>query len=333
MTTAVSTETKGLTVADPAHDSAGIPVSEPTAVFSYRPVTIPVAGRPIDLSVSVSAPATGTDLPVIVVSHGHGPSNFVGSMYGYKPLVEFWAAHGFVVLQPNHLDATFLGLREANDPDAPLYLRNRAADLGHVLDNLDAIEAAVPGLAGRLDRTRIAAVGHSAGGNTIGLVSGMTNVDPQDGSTYGTIEPRFAARVIMAAPGRGEDLDGQAAELYPGLKGANFSGMTPEALVVTGEKDAHPFFASRETWRSDAFTESPSPKTNLMLLDAGHMLGGVSGFDAAETSDENPERVAVLRAMIWAYLRSALYTDDTSWADAVAALNALPTPIGRVESK
>lgn len=318
---------------DPALDSAGIPVSEPNDVFSFRSVTLPVAGRPVDLTVSVSAPASGTELPVIVFSHGHGPSTFVGSMYGYQPLVEFWAAHGFVVLRPNHLDATFLGLREADDPDAPLYLRNRAADLRHVLDNFDVIEAAVPGLAGRLDRTRVAAVGHSAGGNTVGLVSGMTNVDQSDGSTYGEIEPRIAARVILAAPGKGEDLDGQAGEFYPGLKGANFAGMTPDALVVNGEKDAHPFFASRATWRNDAYTESPSPKTNLTLLAAEHLLGGISGFDAAETTDENPERVATLRALVWAYLRSALYTGDPAWADATAALEAAPTPIGRVESK
>lgn len=318
---------------DPAFDAAFVPVSEPNAVLSYRPVVVPVEGRPIDLTVSVSAPASGTDLPVIVFSHGHGPSNFVGSMYGYKPLVDFWASHGFVVLQPNHLDATFLGLRESGNPDAPLFLRNRAADLCAVLDNLDAIEATVPGLAGRLDRTKIAAVGHSAGGNTIGLVSGMTNIDPTDGSVYGEIEPRFAARVIMAAPGRGEDLDGQAGDFYPGLKGSNFAGMTRDALIVTGEKDAHPFFASRATWRSDAFSESPSPKTNLVMLEAEHMLGGISGFDAAETSDENPERVAVLRAMIWAYLRSALFAGDTSWAEATAALEAQAAPIAQVATK
>lgn len=48
------------------------------------------------------------------------------------------------------------------------------------------------------------------------------------------------------------------------------------------------------------------------MLDAGHLLSGISGFDAAETSDENPDRVAVLRAMIWAYLCSALYAGDAA---------------------
>jgi hypothetical protein len=57
---------------DPATDSAGIPVSDAVAVTTYRSVVVPVPGRPIDLSVSVSAPVTGTGLPVIVFSHGHG---------------------------------------------------------------------------------------------------------------------------------------------------------------------------------------------------------------------------------------------------------------------
>lgn len=318
---------------DPAIDSAGIPIGDPSPVTSYRPVVVAVPGRAVELSLAVSAPATGTDLPVIVFSHGHGPSTYVGSMYGYAPLVTFWASHGFVVLQPNHLDATFLGLREAEEPDAPLYLRSRADDLRHVLDHLDEIESAVPGLAGRLDRTRIAAVGHSAGAHTVGAVSGMTSVDQHSGSTYGEVEDRFAARVILCAPGSGKDLDGQAKDLYPGLRGISFSGMTARALVVTGENDAHPFFSSRQTWRSDAYTQSPTPKTNLMLLEAGHMLGGISGFDAAETTDENPERVAVLRAMIWAYLRSELYPGDTAWAQANATIDAWSIPVGSVTTK
>ncbi|MGV8872646.1 MAG: alpha/beta hydrolase family protein [Rhodococcus sp. (in: high G+C Gram-positive bacteria)] len=320
-------------MSDPAVYSAGIPVSEATPATTYRPVTIPVPERPVDLAISVSAPAVGTDLPVIVLSHGHGPSNFVGSMYGYGPLVDFWAAHGFVVLQPNHLDAAFLGLRENVHDDAPLYLRSRVEDLGIVLDNLDTIETTVPGLAGRIDRTRIAAVGHSLGASAIGLVSGMTSINPNNGQVHGAVDPRIAARVIIAAAGNGADLDGQARELYPELKGINFAGMTPDALIVTGENDAHPFFASRSTWRRDAYNESPSPKTNLDLLDAGHMLGGISGYDASETSDENPERVAIVRAMIWAYLRSTLYSGDTAWADATAALTSRPTAIGTVQSK
>ncbi len=322
---------------DPSTYAAGLPVSDPAPVLSYNPVRIEVSGRPLPLSVRVSAPATGTGLPVIVFSHGHGPSTFVGSSYGYAPLVDFWAAHGFVVVQPLHLDATFLGLREDPAPDAPLYLEHRAEDLRLVVDHLDAIEQAVPGLPGRVDRTRIAAAGHSAGGNTVGLVSGSTIADQHNssdtGSVIGSVDERFGARVMIAAPGRGSDLDGDAKGPYGVLGSTTFEGMSPRVLVVTGQNDWHPFFSSRPDWRSDAYTDSPAPKTRLMIAGAEHGFGGISGFDAAETTDEDPERVAVVRALIWAYLRSELFTGDSAWPDAIAALALAGKPLASVESK
>ncbi|MEV4220391.1 chlorophyllase [Nonomuraea sp. NPDC049725] len=285
---------------DPTTYAAGIPVPDPEPVSSYHPVLIDVPGRPVPLAVRVTAPAVGSDLPVIVFSHGHGPSTFVPSFYGYGPLVNFWAAHGFVVIQPTHLDATFLGLREAGDPDAPLYLKSRADDLRQVVDHLGEIERAVPGLAGRLDPGRIAAVGHSAGGHTVGLVSGQTIADTSDGSTVGAVDDRFSARVMITAPGCGEDLNGPAAQLYTALTSTGFDGMTPKALIVVGEKDWNPFFSDRQDWRSDPYVAAPRPKTRLEIFDAEHGLGGISTFDAVETTDENPDRVAAVRALIWA---------------------------------
>lgn len=41
----------------------------------------------------VSAPVVGRDLPIVVFSHGFGQS-----LDGYGPLVDYWAAHGFVVI-------------------------------------------------------------------------------------------------------------------------------------------------------------------------------------------------------------------------------------------
>jgi hypothetical protein len=70
----------------------------------------------------------------------------------------------------------------------------------------------------------------------------------------------------------------------------------------------------------------------LTFFGAEHRFGGISGDDAVETSDENPERVATLRALVLAYLRSQLYAGDTAWADAVVALEG-DDPIAKVESK
>ena len=78
-------------------------IDPPVPVLSYGPVVLPVPGRPVDLHLRVTAPATGTDLPVILLSHGQGYSNNLSSLNGYAPLANFWAAHGFVVIQPTHL--------------------------------------------------------------------------------------------------------------------------------------------------------------------------------------------------------------------------------------
>ena len=61
-------------------------------------------------------------------------------------------------------------------------------------------------------------------------------------------------------------------------------------------------------------------------------LGGVSGYDAAETTDESPERVATVQRLTWAYLRSALYPGDPACFVACAALAKLHE-VGRVECK
>lgn len=190
--------------------------------------------------------------------------------------MDFWVGHGFVVLQPTHLHYTGLGLRDSDTPGAPLFWRSRVEDMRHVLDHLDDIEATVPVLAGRADRTRVAAVGHSLGGHTVGMLCGMTVTDPQDGTELDLRDERIRAGVIMAGPGAGEDLAGFAAEHYPDLAGTGFSTMTKHALVVVGDKDHNPMFTDREDWRSDPYYRSPGDnKTLLTLPGAEHLLAGL----------------------------------------------------------
>jgi len=50
------------------------------------------------------------------------------------------------VIQPTHRNSTALGLREMDLPDAPLFWHDRATDMHYILDHLDELEAAVPGL-------------------------------------------------------------------------------------------------------------------------------------------------------------------------------------------
>lgn len=300
-------------------------ISAPTQVVSVKPVVLPAPGRGEDLRVRVSAPMIGRELPIIVFSHGFG-----WSLDGYGPLVDFWAAHGFVVVQPTHLDSRTLSV-PPDDPRTPLMWRFRVEDMKRVLDQLDLIEAAVPGLGGRLDRSRVAAAGHSWGGQTASMLLGARVLDPEDGTGEDLSDARIKAGVLLATPGLGgADLTPFAAEHLPFMN-PGFADMTTPALVVAGDRDQSALTVRGPEWFTDPYFLSPGGKNLLTLFGAEHSLGGIPGYEAKETTDENPEQVALLQHLTWAYLRSALYPEDPSWPAARSALAREPDPLGRVE--
>jgi predicted dienelactone hydrolase len=312
-------------VASPA--GVDVAVSTSTPVVSVSPVLLSAQDRGEDLQVRVSAPATGHKLPIIVFSHGNG-----NSLDGYAPLVNFWASHGFVVIQPTHLDSRALGLGP-DDPRTPLIWRFRVEDMKRILDHLDLIEASVPGLKGRLDRNRIAAAGHSYGGQTAGMLLGARLPDPRDGTEVDMSDSRIKAGVLLSAPGRGgADLSQFAAKQFPFMN-PNFAKMLPPTLVIAGDKDVSPLTVRGADWFTDPYFLSPGNKCLVTLFGAQHLLGGISGYLVTETTDENPARVAAVQRLTWAYLRSALDPKDPAWPAARSALTEGSNPLGRVECK
>lgn len=311
--------------------AANIPVPAATPVVAVSPVVLSVPGRLVDLQIKVSAPTTGRDLPLILLSHGGGTSNNLSSLHGFSPVVDFWAAHGFVVIQPTHLTSNSLGF-DPTTPGAPLFWRSRIEDMNHILDHLDVIEEAVPEIKGRLDRSRVAVVGHSFGGQTASMLLGAQFTD-DDGTVVYLPDARIKAGVLLASTGAGGDHLSAVAAQYACLRTARFAEMTTPTLVVVGDKDNEPQLTSRGAdYHSDPYFLSPGLKSLLTLSGGEHMLGGITGYDAAATTDENPERVATIQRLTLAYLRSTLYSGDPAWSEACAAFAVLKE-LGHIESK
>ncbi|NLU84722.1 alpha/beta fold hydrolase [Rhodococcus sp. HNM0569] len=296
-------------------------------VASVAPVELPAVGRALPLELRVSAPTTGSELPIVLFSHGNGWHHD-----GYAPLAAFWASRGFVVVQPTHLDSRRYGIG-LDDPRFPGIWLERIVDLTRVLDQLDAVEASVPGLTGRIDRTRIAVAGHSWGAQTAQALLGARVVNKEGQVGEDMSDGRVAAGILLSATGiGGEDLHPFAQDNFPFMY-PSFRELTTPTLVVAGDHDQSPMSSRGPDWFTDAYTFSPGATDLLTLHGAEHALGGIPGYEVAETTDENPERVALLQRMSTAYLRTALELDADAWAAARAVLAEGTNPIGRVDSK
>ncbi|MCU7615322.1 hypothetical protein N0B16_12820 [Chryseobacterium sp. GMJ5] len=301
-------------------------------IMIYSPVVIKVPGREVDLQVKVSMPATGNNLPIILLSHGHGQSNFLSSLKGYGPLADFYAAQGFVVFQPTHQDSKILGLQQ-DGPEGALFWKSRAHDMHVILDHLDLFEETVPGLKGRLDKKQVTAVGHSMGGHTVCMLSGMKVEDPVSGDIIDLREPRLKAGIIFGAPGKGSDIADFGKEHYPVLFKTNFTGMDNPVLVVNGDKDVNLNFSDRADWRADAYYLSDKNTCLLTIKGSLHTFGGISGYDAGETQEENPDMVAMIQQITLAYLRTALNPEDKSWESIKKELEESDDPKASIECK
>ncbi|MFG1922682.1 alpha/beta hydrolase family protein [Cryptosporangium sp. NPDC048952] len=256
-------------------------------------VVIPAPDRGTDLQIRVSTPATGDSPPVIVFSHGFGESKD-----GYDPLVDHWVANGFAVLQPTHLDSRSVNLAP-DDPRTPDIWRIRAADLTRVLDELPRL--------GRFDLDRVAVAGHSWGAQTAGMLLGARVVGLDEDWT----DPRITTGVLLAATGTGEELVPFAAEHF-GFMRPDFAGLKTPTLIVAGDADQSQLSTRGPDWFTDVYHLAPGATHLLTLFGGEHSLGGITGYNATETTDENPARVAQIQRVTTAYLQGTDLAIDGS---------------------
>jgi tRNA A37 threonylcarbamoyladenosine biosynthesis protein TsaE len=107
-------------------------------------------------------------------------------------------------------------------------------------------------------------------------------------------DSRINAGVLLAPTGAGGDHLTPAAAKMVALRSTTFDKMKTPTFVITGSKDDSTYMTSRgPIYHADPYYLSAGPKSLLTLIDGEHMLGGVTGYDAKGTTDENVERVAL----------------------------------------
>lgn len=185
------------------------------------------AGR--SLHTRVWYPVGPGPYPVVVFSHGlHSQPD------DYAALLIRWALAGFVVAAPLY-PHTSLGAAEFTAYD----IVNQPADASAVLSQVLELNAVAGPLRGRLDPTRLAAAGHSAGGiTTAGLFSAHR-------------DNRLRAGIILA----GTD-----------FLGTPFSGPPAPMLFVHGRLDRTVSYQAART----VFAAVPWSRAMLTVTDGGH---------------------------------------------------------------
>lgn len=302
-----------------------IPTPDAALTIAYSPIRLDMAGRqPLELR--LTAPAAGDHLPIVILSHGFGPSFYVPSKDGYAHMAQFWAERGFAVIQPTHASSRVGGL-PADAEGAPFFWRERVEEIRTIIDRLSEIEERAPAVSGRLDHNRVAAAGHSFGGHTLSLLLGAQ----LHGETFR--DPRIKAGILLAPPGRGgQDLTEENAARFPFFD-LDFSHLTTPSLVICGADDNPHFTPRGPEWHADAYHDGMGAHALLTLHGVGHGLGGIAGLDAKETEIEAPDALEATKRMTLAWLRTALGYDAQAWFSVVAALNGPARSLGSVVTK
>lgn len=294
------------------------PPSDPSAAYqpgpgaydyeSMGPVALPFDALDKDLMLRVTYPVAKNNkdsFPVIVFSHGGRCSRDQ-----YEPFARHWASHGYIVVQPAHLDSTSVPrpnlrgmqmMREA--------VRTRRLDMVHVLDSLDELQRLVPALSGHIDAERAVAAGHSMGGATAMTVTGVVLIEPSDNSEFGFLEDRFDALLLITNPGNS-----------PMMPEDPWKGVGMPTFIATGTDDYSGIgrrISQKKSSRVYGYAESveiaDTPNYYLFIDDMDHYLGGLI-CKPIEDDQPDPEAARIINGASVAFLDAYIKDDATARA-------------------
>jgi len=275
----------------------------PLAVTAIKRTSLPFPEFDKDLQMRLAFPAEGGPYPVIVLSHGNGCSQDL-----YAGMADHWASWGYVVIQPVHMDSRDLGfsMKGKSLETMNLVVSSRRADMSFILDSLPVLEQQVPGLAGKPDANHLVAAGHSMGGGTAMVLTGVQMVNPRDQSIMSSDEDRFEALLLITEPGNNRMMPTEPWRL----------ARVP-AFVATGSNDfsfvgARSGKKSKSAWQLPEDAAPPDePRWYLFVNDADHYLGGLI-CKASAPGPQDHDALAIFNGASTAFLDAYLKSDEAA---------------------
>lgn len=286
----------------PARSNDGFYASSagPYEVVNVESVPLAMPDSDRVMEVRVAYPEGGeVPFPWIVLSHGTFSSKDM-----YAPVVDHWVSHGYVVMLPNHPDANF-GWMPSSEDSMRENNMIRAADMSFLVDNVDQIIAAIPGLEGKIDKDHLIAAGHSVGSLVAMYNTGLEIRHPNTGDVTNHEENRFDAVVMLSDPSK---MALQPDDLWKGSTVPTFLGTGTEDYGTQG-KGNRPTTHTMERLSGD---DVPPNSKYLLVLDKGdHYFGGLV-HRKREGLEPDHEGLAIFNSLSVAFLDSVIKHNEAA---------------------
>lgn len=263
----------------------------------------------VDDSVTLLVPDEDRELPLrIVYPDGEGPYPVIVLSHGtfssgrrYDAVAGYWAARGYVVMLPDHVDANY-GVIPKKNEDMFRVSRLRVADLTLIADSLTEIESRLPALAGRLDHSKLVVAGHSFGTQIAMFVTGMRMRNPTNGDITASDETRFGTLILLSDPGK--------MALMPS---ETWTGSGVPTLLSTGTEDYGLMGDGRRATEYEneilSRADNASVSRYLLMIERGdHYFGGLIHKDTGTEPDH--EGLAIFNAISMAFLDAYVKEDQ-----------------------
>lgn len=257
------------------------------------------------LPLKIFYPLEGESYPLIVLSHGT-----FSNRNRYDRIAGFWAGQGYVVFVPQHIDGDY-GVRPTSYEVMQDVIRSRAADMSQIIDELPAIEAALPGLAGKIAPGEYVAAGHSVGTQVAMLVTGARFVTEFNGEEMASPEDRYRALVLVSDPGK---MRLMPRDTWVASRVPTFMATGTEDFGLMGQRGA-PTEGQTEVIR--AAPDSDVPRYELLLDGGDHYFGGL--IQKEVEAEPDTEGLALFNQTSTAFLDAVMKGDSRAqaWLDAV----------------